>query len=61
MKMIERRKQEICPKCKSRIKAIMHNNIVCVGIGCDYIYRTNVLNFRTDDKTFVDLKTEFNG
>ena len=63
--MIERthtdRVMEKCPKCGSKLKAIIDNSVVCVGISCSHIYRTDALTYRKDDKTFVELKKEFNG
>ena len=57
--MIERRQQNECPKCKGKIKAIMGNDMCCVGIGCNHIYRKNIYKFRDGDKTIVELKKEW--
>ncbi len=46
-----------CPKCHSQLKAIIDNKLVCVGIGCDYIYREDKQKkFRLEDKNIVELK-----
>jgi transcription initiation factor TFIIIB Brf1 subunit/transcription initiation factor TFIIB len=56
--MIERTLHE-CPECHSKLRAIIHNEVVCVGIGCSYVYRKDAIKYRAEDKTFVELKRDF--
>lgn len=56
--MIER-KQDNCPKCGSKFKAIIGKDLVCIGIGCDYIYRCNVDKVRENDQTVKQIKEEW--
>jgi len=55
----ERRKEDECPICHSRMKAIINNDLCCIGIGCQYIYRRNVIKHRLDDKTIAELKEDW--
>jgi hypothetical protein len=56
--MIER-KIYSCPKCKSKLRAIINNEIVCIGIGCDYIYRKNVIEVREGDETIASIEDDW--
>lgn len=55
----ERRKENECPKCHSKLKAIIENKLVCVGIGCEHIYRNDVIEYRKEDSKFAELKNEW--
>jgi len=54
---MKERTQDECPKCHSKMKAIVGTDLVCLG--CDYIYRRNVEFWRKDDKTLAELKQDW--
>ena len=57
---VERRQNNNCPKCNSKLKAIIGNDLVCLSIGCSYIFRRNVFNkVRGNDQTIAQLKDDW--
>ncbi len=54
----EKRQIEVCPQCRSQLKAIINNKIVCLTSNCDYIYREGK-EFRLEDRTIAELMKDY--